>query len=204
MSTKTALENMRKGVMWFRPPIYFNQYEENDVIGDNEEFLVKIGANDKRYDLDKKKKLIFCMYFLTTDKDGNYIIPEDDKEKLRKFGNLVSFIDFPKFKNLIKKGVIRESNKIVGNHVSYYTDKMSGEINPFFKRVKYNYQNEYRVILEDERFLNLYNKDGSLRDDKFVYKHRRNLKKVFSKPIDLELILNSNNEKDWDYLIKLY
>ncbi len=204
ISSLIALKNMRKGAIWFRPPVYFNRYEQDDVIGDSQEFLVQVDPDDKKFDPNINKKLIFCMYFLTTDKNGNYSIPEQDKDNLQKFGNSVSFISFAKFKKLIEKYVIREANKIVGNHVSYYTDKMCGAINPFFKRIKYNYQNEYRFILEDERFLSLYNEDGSLKEDKFVYKHRRNLKKVFSKPIDLEIILNSQNEKDWDHLIKMY
>lgn len=198
-----AIQSLRSGEIWFRPPQYYRDCyskNNNDFRGDIREFASNLGNGDLKnieYDKSEKEKTLFCLYNLITDERGNYHFAEDEVELLRQFGDYVTLVHQKKlfkFFNLKGKCMARS---IQNGNIIYYVSNLTGYVNSFFKIESYLYQHEYRFILQDEKFLKLY--DGeTLREEKYVYKSPFNLKKVFSRPIPVDEIFKNDCVHDWE------
>lgn len=200
-----AIQSMRCGEIWFRPPQYYrNLYVNNPVAGDIQEFVVNRldgTINNIEYDTEEKGKVLLCLYSLMCDKFGEYKISKDEAALLRKFGSHASVIHQKKFFAFLNKQKKRIAEKICCGSVIYYVKNKTGYITPFWKREDYLYQHEYRIILQDRKFYDLYAGENLI-ENKYVFRSPYNLKKVFSCPIPIDVILENTNVKCFEDHIK--
>ena len=197
-TSENVINSLRNGEIWLRPPVFYrNMYNQNHTMGDIKEFACRI-ENGKviEYDNEEKEKTIFCCYMLITNEKGEYHISQDEAELLKSFGNKATLIIYEHLKTLLQamsKGSLKEVN---ADSAIYYFKNLTGDANNYCKSEEYLYQHEYRIVCRDKKFLSLYEGD-SLIEEKYIYHHSENLSDVFSKPIDIEVILKSTNADEW-------
>ena len=133
---------------------------------------------------------------LITNEKGEYHIPQDEAELLKSFGNKATLIVYEHFHTLLQAMSNDLIQEVKADSAIYYSKSLTGDANNYCKSEEYLYQHEYRIVCRDKKFLSLY-KGNSLVDEKYIYRHSGNLNDVFSKPIDIEVILSSSNADEW-------
>lgn len=158
INKKDVLESMRKGTFWFRHPAFYNCEEDkngNTTLGDKYDDKLRAitncddppnesGATMRVYEYseqDENRQISF--YKLRLGKDCRY---EKVDAKMRNFGDSFALIDKTKI-----IGCLREAKYTFFDGDCFYCDDDTyvGECGSFFKRIRYNYQNEYRISIRN-------------------------------------------------------
>lgn len=124
---------------------------------------------------------LLCFYMLQLD-ENNRIIKPDEKMKL--FGTHLSIIkNRPMLEKKLEKYIESAGYSLagLGTSIAYVTDKYRGTYTPGCKFEKYAYQNEYRIILESQKYGEMPEEEKkvvSLSEDK--------MDEIMTKPIQIE------------------
>lgn len=221
ISNESTLESLRKGNIWFQSPKYYQTYSGNSAVCDIREcafdhitnlppevmqkiFPFKKGKiylinnrlyQFKEYDrgiagidsLQQDSYRLFCFYMLQTNENGDIVVPIDNR--IKAFGTHYSVIDIDLLKSDLISKISIEKKILAG--VKYYSKNYTGVCNPTFKDDRYEYQNETRIILQSDTFLNLDEKEPyKLKFDKAL------MQKIFSQPQPIECLFSAKHIDD--------
>ena len=173
---KDRIESLRAGHMYFSPLNVFRKYEDtsgNKVIGDEREGMMPIQhavfedaethefspVNNALIKTRNSDDYVFC-FFGMKDDATHFTFSEEQKAKIREFGDTALLIlDFDEFVERVKKAALSAGFSGHYGRVKYYDDEsdnvnmMLCSINgmwnfAFYKPQDYEYQQEYRFLLE--------------------------------------------------------
>jgi hypothetical protein len=165
------LKNIKKGKLWFRTLEYYQEYEDNENIGDRNEGISHIIYPNKdvrlyySYSLNgstkcidysnstvpfflfpkyNKQIYIFCLSYLSVSDIINKTIFDDSKTELTDWDSVFFLLDPAEFINMIKISLASFNVKIAKiQYFDYNTNQYN--INYFIKSNKYKHQKEIRI-----------------------------------------------------------
>jgi hypothetical protein len=196
LQSSEVIESMRNGNYWFQSPRYFQEYSGDGKVARMDMHDAKYFYVDKgRYIDDKNadKYRLLCFYSLNVDDSGNFLKPFD--ERLSQFGECFSIVDLETLLIELQKYIKSGNNNMsyVGNDVKYIReDRYSGFYSPLCKFSKFDYQNEFRIVLLSDTFLSL----GDFNPYKTIAP-TNNLGSVIGEPQPIDILLRAKNINDF-------
>lgn len=173
--------------MWFQSPKYYQRYSGRG----------KGAISDKNEGIDKSNSVninslrLMSFYSLQTDENVEYII-ETPSKKLKQFGDHFILVKYEKLQQELKN-YFEDKNISMAfcGFVKYSKNDNYSNLNPTFKDNNFSYQNEVRILLESNDFMEL--------GEEEAYKTNKstlNVSNCFSEPMPIDLLLNAQKLDD--------
>jgi hypothetical protein len=187
-----ALENMQKGEFWFRHPAFYNSdYDEKSTKTDKYDNRIKsitisqqnieegkiavsgeIDACNKEV-MATIRAILFCcqdnmrqisFYKLRINGNGDYLTVDN---KMREFGDKFAFVNISKiYDHLKQKGIEFQLGDCIYEDENNYKSNFES----FYKRKRFCYQKECRIILSSDAYMQKVNNNESLQE---LYREER-------------------------------
>lgn len=195
ISSEKVLKSMRNGSLWFQSPKYFREYSGDGQTVRTDIHEARYSYIDKQHgyveDSNANAYRILCFYSLDVNANGDFLNAPD--KQLSDFGDYYSLVDIKTLLKKIKSHLLSQRKNISygADFVKYLTDKYSGIYTPFCKFSDFTYQNEFRIVLLSNHFLNLDEKEPYI-----THPSLKNLSNVLLEHKPLSILLNAKNMKE--------